>query len=288
MASEQRARAAVRVKPLWQIRLSQEIPRRLLHLAAAAGLLASVRFAIAPPRPLAQAPRFAAMAPADLQAQGFATLFARAYLSWSEGDQEVRRKAFEPFAGAALALEAGSEQPPHGSQRVTYEQVVQEREPQPGLHVYSIAVQTEPQGLLYLTVPVIRTSSGSLALGGYPAFVGPPASATAQAALESGEEVQDQALHTMIMRALRNYLAPAPSDLAADLAPGANVSAPQQGLTLEALQSLTWATGRKDTVVAEVAVASPGGGRYTLAYEVQVREVAGRWEIAAVQAGAGA
>jgi Conjugative transposon protein TcpC len=273
---------------LWRIRLWQELPRRVLHLAAVAGLAASIRFAVAPPHQSPPASRLTPAGPADLQAQGFATSFARAYLTWSEDDPQARRQALEPFAGSALALEAGSEPPPHGSQRVTFEQVVQERKVQPHLTVYSIAVQTEPEGLVYLTVPVARASDGGLALGGYPAFVGPPPSTGAQALLEAGEEVQVQALRTMISRALRNYLAPAPSELAADLAPEARVSPPRQGLTFEALQSLTWALGGNEAVVAQVTATGPGNARYTLAYEVQVREIAGRWEIAAVQAGAGA
>lgn len=274
-------------QPLWRIRLWQELPRRLLHAAAAFGLIASIRFAVAPPRPIEPDPRPASSEAADLQAQGFAARFARAYLSWQQNDPQARREALEPFAGAALALEAGTQPPPSGSQQVLFEQVVAEREAQPHLRVCTVAVDTVPQGLVYLAVPVLQPPGGSLSLGGYPAFVGPPASTTAEPALEAGGEVQNASLRTVVTRALRNYLAPAPSDLAADLAPGANVSPPAQGLDLEALQSLTWAIGRHDTVVALVTAVGPGGARYTLAYEVAIRESAGRWEIAGIQAEAG-
>jgi hypothetical protein len=284
----QTASVSVSAKPLWRIRLGQELPRLILHAAAAAGLLASIRFAVAPPRarPPVRAP--AGARPVDLEAQGFASLFARSYLSWQQGDPEARRAALEPFAGPDLALEAGTQPPTNGSQQVTFEQVVQEREPQPDLHVYSIAVETEPQGLVYLTVPVLRRPGGSLSLGGYPAIVGPPDTAPASPALESGGEVQDASLRTVVRRALRNYLAPAPGNLAADLAPGASISTPTHGLWLEALQSLTWAVSRSDAVVAQVIALGPGGARYTLAYEIEVRKLAGRWEIAAIQAEAGA
>jgi hypothetical protein len=281
------ASVAVSAQPIWRIRLWQELPRRLLHAAAAAGLIASIRFAVAPPRPIALARRPASAGSADLQAQGFASRFAHAYLSWRQNDPQARRTALEPFAGSALALEAGTQPPPNGSEQVLFEQVVAEREVQPHLRICTVAVQTATQGLLYLAVPVLQPPGGSLSLAGYPAFVGPPASAGAEPALEAGGEVQDASLRTVVTRALRNYLAPAPSNLAADLAPGANVSPPAQGLALEALQSLTWALGRNDAVVALLTAVGPGGARYTLAYEVAVRESAGRWEITAIQAETG-
>jgi hypothetical protein len=130
---------------------------------------------------------------------------------------------------------------------------------------------------------VLHRPGAGLALAGYPAFVGPPISAPARAVLQAGAEVQQASLRTVITRALRNYLAPAPSDLAADLAPGAEISPPSQGLSLEALQSLTWAVGRSDAVLAQVLVIGPGAARYTLAYEVQVQDLGGRWEVAAIQ-----
>ena len=49
--------------------------------AALAGLIASVRYAVAPPRALAPT-LTASVRPADLQAEGYASLFARAYLTW--------------------------------------------------------------------------------------------------------------------------------------------------------------------------------------------------------------
>jgi hypothetical protein len=268
------------------MRLAQELPRRLLHAAAAAGLIASVRFAVAPPRPLV----IGAPGPTgsrDLAAEGFASLFAKAYLSWWEGDPEARRRALEPFTGPGVAPEAGS-QPPAGSQQVLFEQVIAEREIQRGLRVYSIAADTGVHGVAYLSVPVQHRPDGGLALAGYPAFVGAPEASPADPITTSGREVEDPTLRTVILRALRNYLAPARGELAADLAPGAKVSPPQQGLSLEALQSLTWAPGGGSAVVALVAAAGAGGARYTLAYEIGVLKAAGRWELSAIETGFGA
>lgn len=275
-------RASIHPTPLWRMRLWQQLPRLLLHAAAMAGLLASIRFALAPPR-LAPVRNQTAAKPVDLQAQWFASLFTRTYLSWQQGDLEARRQTLEQLTGSALSLEAGMQPPRSGSQQVTFEQIVQEREPQPYLHVYAIAAYTVPQGVLYLTVPVLHKPGNPVSLAGYPSFVGPPAARSAQPVLEAGPEVQDSSLRTVVQRALGNYLARAATDLAADLAPGASISPPQQGLALEALQSLTWASGQQDTVVAQIVALGPGGARYTLAYEVKVFDVAGRWEVAAIQ-----
>jgi hypothetical protein len=253
----------------------------LLYLVAAAGLIASVRFAVAPPRAERSEPLLASTV--DVAAEGFAVLFAHSYLSWQEGDSEARRKALEPFIGSALAPEAGVQPPTRGSQQVLFEQVVGEREDPPGLHAYSIAADTDPGGLVYLSVSVLQQPDGSLALAGYPAFVGPPASAPADPIITSGPEVEDPGLRTVVQRALRNYLAPSPDELAADLAPGASITPPPQGLTLEALQSLTWAPGIRAAVVAQVVAVSRDGARFTLAYELETTQTAGRWEIAAIQ-----
>lgn len=268
------------------LRLRQQLPRLLLCLVAAAGLIASARFAIAPPR--AERSLKLVVPTPDVAAEGFAVLFAHSYLSWQERDPEARRTALEPFIGSALAPEAGVQLPMRGSQRVLFEQVVAEREGPPGLHAYSIAADTDPGGLVYLSVSVLQQPDGSLALAGYPAFVGPPASAPVDPIITSGPEVEDPGLRTVVQRALRNYLAPSPDELAADLAPGASITPPPQGLTLEGLQSLTWAPGIRAAVVAQVLAAAPDGVRFTLAYELQTTRTAGRWEIAAIQDDGGA
>jgi len=49
--------------PMWRVRLARELPRRLVSVVAVAGLVASARYALAPPRPAA-----APVAPAATQA----------------------------------------------------------------------------------------------------------------------------------------------------------------------------------------------------------------------------
>jgi hypothetical protein len=281
-ATQPRATVTITTRPLWRIRLARELPRHLLHALATVGLLASARVAIDPPRPSLPAALLHRPAAADLAAEGYATLFARRYLTWEARDPQAREEALAPYLGAGLAQGAGLQPPAGSEQRVQWAQVVQEREPLAGEHVYTVAAQTDTAGLLYLTVSVSRTNAG-LTLVGYPAFVGAPASGPARAA--GGvhlREVSEPALSAVVVRALRNYLAGSATELAADLANGAQISMPGLALSLQSLQSLQWAAGA-GAVLAVVQAEDRRGAQYTLAYELNVAREQGRWEIAAIQ-----
>jgi hypothetical protein len=278
-----RPTVAVTTRPLWRLRLARELPRHLLYALATMGLLASARYTVDPPRPTLPAALLHRPAPPDLAAEGFAELFARRYLTWEARDPEARESALASYLGAGIAPGAGLQPPPGSEQRVQWAQVVQEREPQPGEHVYTVAAQTDTAGLLYLTVSVLRTATGGLALAGYPAFVGAPAAGPAQtSATEHLRDVSEPALGAVVERALRNYLADSATELAADLTSGARVSLPGLGLGLESLQSLQWAPGT-GAVLAVVQAADRRGVQYMLAYELDVVREQGRWEISAIQ-----
>jgi hypothetical protein len=150
-----------------------------------------------------------------------------------------------------------------------------------GEHVYTVAAQTDASGLLYLTVSVARAADGSLALADYPSIVGPPASGPAQPPPRR-REIAEPALVTVVERALRNYLAASPGELAADLTNGARVSVPGLRLELVATQHLDWSPdGRSLTAVVQAQDAR--GSQYTLSYELDVLRTAGRWEVSAIQ-----
>jgi Conjugative transposon protein TcpC len=280
------ARATVGSKPLWRIRLGRELPRMLLLGTAFAGLMASARYALAPPRPTALAqPRPAEGPSRDLAAEGFAQLFARRYLTWAAGDPEAHERSLAPYIGASMEPGAGLQPPAGGEERVQWTDVVQERTVHaPAGRVYTVAAQTDTAGLVYLTVGVTRARGGALELAGYPAFVGAPATGSGSAAAGGAlREISDPALQTVIERALRNYLADSAAELAADLTSAARVSLPAQALSLEALQRLDWAPDGGAAVSATVQAKDARGARYTLAYELDIAQVAGRWEIAAIQ-----
>src|SRR6266446_9643780 len=105
--------------------------------------------------------------------------------------------------------------------------VVQQRDPRPGEHVYTVAAQIDHAGLLHLTVDVRRGGDGTLRPGGYPALVGAPASApVSRDPDERLGDIDDQRLSVVVARALRNYLGGDADRLSADLAPGARVELP--------------------------------------------------------------
>jgi len=278
------AQVTIGTQPLWRIRLAREWSRYLLSALAVVGLAASARFAIDPPRPAV--PRVAARGPAppDLAAEGFASLFTRDYLTWNAANPQTHESDLASFVGSGIDPDAGFQPPSSGEQRVEWAEVVQERElgpAHPSEHVYTVAAQTDDAGLQYLTVSVVRTASGSLALGGYPAFVGAPATGPAQTQTHL-REVSEPALVTVVGRALRNYLSASSSELEADLTADAHISLPAVALSLESVQRLDWAPGA-GAVLAVVAAQDSRGARYTLTYELDVAQVQGRWEVSAIQ-----
>jgi hypothetical protein len=271
----------IATRSLWRIRLARELPRYLLCAVSLAGLLASARFAIAPPRaasPASTAPR---AQPADMAAESYAVLFARRYLTWSAAEPQSGANGLQAFLGPGMEPDAGLQLPANGSQQVEWAEVVQVREPEPDQHVYTVAAETNAAGLLYLTVAVARTSAGVLALAGYPAFVGAPAAGPAELDAHL-REVADPPLATVVERALRNYLGSEPGELAADLTVGAHVSVPSMRLSLASVERLDWAP-EGSSVLATVQARDARGVAYTLAYELDVAYVQGRWEVSAVQ-----
>lgn len=275
------AGVSVTAQALWRIRLRRAAPRYMLGAVSLAGLIASARFALDPPTPMWPAAALHTPAPSDRAAEGYAALFARRYLSWDAAEPQSSERTLEPFLGTGMQAGAGIQLPEAGEQHVEWDEVVQAREPARGEHVYTVAAQTDTGGLTYLTVGVKRTHNGSLALSGYPAFVGPPAAVSASGPPRL-REVSDPTLVTVAQRALRNYLAASTAELAADLVTGARVSLPTAALSLQTVQRLDW-TADGSSVLALVQARDGRGVQYTLAYEMEVERTQGRWEVSAVQ-----
>lgn len=284
MLSNARPPVSVTARPLWRLRLRRDAPRLLLPAVALFGLLASARYAIDPPTPSGRPTSAGLAAQPDRGAEAFAVLFARRYLTWDAADPEAHRQALAPYVGQQMEAEAGFQPPQDGSQRVLWTQVLQARSDAGGGR-YTVVVQTDASGLVYLSIGVSRLAGGALALSGYPAFVGPPRTASAPASPPL-DEVRDGALSTVATRALRNYLAGQGSELAADLSPGAQVSPPAQPLTLESLDTLGWLRPG-GSLYALVHAGDRAGGRYALAYRLGVADDAGRWEIDAIELASG-
>ncbi len=278
-------RASVRIvtRPLWRIRLASQLPRYLLYAVCVAGLAASARFAIDPPRAGGRPPAATPAAVGVLAGRGFASLFARRYLTWNAGEGgQAGGTVLGPLTDATGAESGAAVRLPNrGEQHVEWAEVVQERQPSPREHVYTVAAQTDSSGLLYLSVSIVRTGDGALALGGYPAFVGPPAWSPSMTQGAS-REVEDPALKVVVERVLRNYLAASAYELAADLTSGARVSLPPRPLVLQSIGHVDWAPGGH-AVLATVQAEDAHGVLYTLEYELDVSDEQGRWGVSAVQ-----
>jgi Conjugative transposon protein TcpC len=281
MVGERTSRVEIRARPMWRLRLRADLTRYLLTGVSIFGLLASARFAFDPPtgRILVPAPETSS-AP-DLAAEAYAVLFARRYLTWNAAEPLSSSQALAPFSGTELNPDAGMVLPATGAETVEWAEAVQERQPSPGVRVYTVAAQTDPAGLRYLTVGVRRVAGGALTLAGYPAFVGAPANAAPQRG-DRLRPVSDSGLATVVRRALSNYLASSAVELAADLAPGAQVSAPAVPMQLLSVVRQSWAMGG-GSVVVEVEASDRSGAQYQLAYELDVVRRQGRWEISAIQ-----
>lgn len=279
-ADAQSSAVTVTAHPLWRLRLARESPRYLVYLTCLLGLVASARFAIAPPSTRLQVVSRASGYQPDLAAEGFACLFTRHYLTWNSAEPQAHVLEVSELGGHGLEA-VDLRTPATGEQRVLWTQVVQVRFAEPGERIYTVAAETDTDGLVYLTVPVARLTDGRVSLAGYPAFVGPPASAPAELPAPS-HEVADPALLAVIARALRNYLAGSSDELAADLTAGARVSLPVQPLGLESVERASWSPDER-SVLAVVRADDPRGAQYTLGYELDVARAQGRWEVSAVQ-----
>jgi hypothetical protein len=271
---------ATRTIPIWRLRADLSLTRWLLSAAAVCGIATTVRLSLAPPGP-PKAPARAAPV-IDLAAEGFAEQFARTLLTFDASHPDARRRALAAFAGAGLDPDAGFVPPPSGSQQVQWARVVQQRDPRPGEHVYTVAAQSDRAGLLHLAVDVRRDRHGTLRLAGYPALVGAPASAPAtRDPDERLREVDDQGVSEVVARALRNYLAGDGDQLVADLGPGATIALPAGPLRLTGVDSLKWSDDGGSVIA--VVNARKAGEEWTLRYELDITRRAGRWEVWAIE-----
>src|SRR6516165_11992712 len=115
MANERRPAVTISAHPLWRLRVAQELPRYLLYAACAAGLLASARFAIAPPRSRLP-PAIAVSPPPDLAAEGYASLFARRYLTWDAAEPQSSQRQLASLLGPGTDPDGGLRLPAAGEQ----------------------------------------------------------------------------------------------------------------------------------------------------------------------------
>ena len=264
----------VQPRSLRAMRWRARAPRLLLGSCVALLALAGLRAAIAP-TPQVPAPARQAAVP-DLRAGAFAEAFARAYLTWDPDRPEQREQRLAHFLSRQVDVDAGMAPAGGSAQHVNWTAVVAER--RIGART-TIVVAVETNGeVLHLAVPVERDERGFLGVATYPALVGAPASSSDLSA-PTEQDVDDPELRAVSERAVRNYLGGERRNLAADLADGAVVALPSRRLTVDGVESITWAPGRR--VAVQVRASEADGATWTLRYELAVvrRE---RWYVRAL------
>jgi hypothetical protein len=275
---------ATKTRSLRSVRRGGTIMRGLLVVLAIVGIASAARMTIAPPKAPPAPPAPTVELP-DAAEQGVAEMYARRYLTW-ETDRNGDRLADHPgFAGTGIDPARGVTLPRGTKQTVLWTRVVQQRlGAGPGEHVYTVAVQTDRSGLVYLAVTVRRANDGALSVVGYPAIIGQPKiTEDEDDTYRDWDAVENAALSQVVTRALRNYLTGQTDDLQADLVPEAAIAIPGLTLQLNQVDDLRW-TSTPGSVMATVTASDTGGATYTLRYQLDVVQGAdGRWEISAIQ-----
>jgi hypothetical protein len=274
-----RGRVTLERRRLWSLRASLGAARWVLYAVALVGVLATARNAIAPPFQrlvIAPAPRVS-----DAGAQWFALRFARAYLSWSRDPSEHQR-ALAPFLASSVDADAGLTPATGSAEQVRWLAIAGERGGAGGQHDYTVAADTGGGAVRYLEVAVARGADGGEMLARYPSLVDAPTADRARALDGDGlPPVTNAAVVAVLDRALPNYVGSSGQNLAADLAPGALVDAAAPGLSLRRILGL--GVEPSGAVLATVLAGDRAGSTFTLAYEVAVKELAGRWEITRIE-----
>jgi hypothetical protein len=265
-------------RSLRRLRLAAGVLRWTLLTLALAGLAASARFLVAPPRPIV---RTVAGDHEDHAVQAAAVAFARAYLELDGQRPDGERASLAAITGEDGAAQIAPDVPPLVRQRVRWADVVADRVVG-GAHTVVVAADTDRRGLVHIAVTVARGGGGALRILGAPALVGGPLLDDADPEPDGRRsEVADPALTEVCRRALENYLAGNARNLAADLSATARVSLPDLALRLERMRDLRWTVDGR-SVVAAVEARDGDGVRYRLRYAIDVVRVEDRWEIAAL------
>lgn len=257
--------------PLWRLRAGARLPRAAVTAAGVVLALVGLKALVSPAD--TAGPKVAPAPQRDVAAEAFAESFVRTYLTRDVDDRERRGRALQRFG---LSADASAGDATEHSEAVRWSAVVGSSRSSDG-RVVTVAAQTSRRQL-HLAVTVRRDDRGLLAVTAAPAIVGPPP--VAQGARPRPEdEVGDQALRAVAGRVVKNYLALERENLAADLAPGAVVSMPEQRLKVASIDGVTW-SGRR--VAVALSAEGADGVRLSLRYELAVVRDAGRWLVRTV------
>lgn len=267
---------------LRRMRLEARAPRAAVYGATALLALLGARTVLAGPRPVLSPPASPCQATHGRDAAGFAEAFVRAYLTYDAKHPDAHAAGLRPFLAGELDPDAGIAPAPASQRPVVWTATAGETADGPHHTQVTVAAALAGEsGLRYVAVPVSRAGE-ALIVDRYPALVGgPPSAADHEAPSET--EVSDDALRTVVKRALANYLSGATENLGADLAAPAPPVPPAEPFELETVDSITWAgPGR---VAVQVVSRARTRARYTLRYELAVVK-RDRWYVRGINASA--
>lgn len=214
----------------------------------------------------------------DLAAEAMAERFAWAYLDTDPNQPGLRERAL-------AALPSGGDNgqdsdPGRRPVQVVWTAAVGDRR-RGSTHLITVAAATNT-GTVHLEVPVVRERRGLLAIDGPPAFVGGPPLAQRAPPDHDRDAVEDAELKAVVGRVVRNYLAGQRGNLAADLAPEAVVSLPNQKLEVQSIEQTVWLK-RPSAVAVDVRAADQTtGARHLLRYDLAASRRSGRWQVTAI------
>ena len=267
----------VEVRPAARVRWAGRLPRVVGFVVAAAVVVIAVASVVPRAETVAQ-PRHRGAA-IDLAAAAVAEEFARVYLTFGVGDPTTRREAVARLTSEALPEGAGLQPARAARQRVLWTSLAGVRTDRNGSHVVVLVETT--RRVVQLAVHVARDAHGFLTVDQLPALLAPPPIAH-RAQPREEEPVADAALLAVSKRATANFIAGARANLLADLVPRAVVVVPSEPLRLRRVASVAWVrVGRRVAVTIDAADAA--GTQMALRYELEVRRVAGRWLVSAIE-----
>jgi len=261
-------------RPAWRVQATARAPRTVALVLAGVLMVAGLRTIIAgPPEPPAAAKQVAA---SDQTADAFADGFVRAYLTWNPDRLDQRQRRLAAYTTAELNDGAGLE-PGDTPQTVDDTTVIGSQPAGKRRRIVTVLARVDAREM-HLAVPVTRDADGYLAVTSFPALVGPPPPASTERPPEE-QEVEDPELVEVSKRAVRNYLAGAKDNLAADLDDDAVVSLPRTHARVRSVDEVTHTGPRKVAVVVEAALDKT---HMSLRYELDVVR-RDRWYVAAIE-----
>lgn len=267
----------VDLQPATRVRWAARIPR--VAAAGFAAALVTIAVASVLPRDRVVVERRDQRVPPDLVAGAIAEQFARAYLTFDGSGADAHTRSVARFVSDSLPEGAGIRPGDGAAQRVLWSSIAGIASDRRGSRVRVVAETTS--GPVQLAVHVARDAHGFRTVDELPAWLAaPPIAHRAQP--DGGDPVTDGALVAVGRRAIANFLSGARANLLADLMPRAVVVVPSRRLRLRRVESVTWVRPSRRVAVT-VDAADAAGTRMALRYELEVRRVAGRWLVSAIE-----